>query len=251
MIVSLNELDYSYPLTLDTSLFNERGAFMIASYQQVFSALFEKHLAAVGMDMPTIVPRYGVAWVMIAMNLSLDRAVGAGERLTAQTWHTARHGPIYRREFTARDESGTEAMRGAGFFALLDVKSRRLCLDSSVHARFSLPEGKKLLEAESRFSDEGLAFRPVEERRVRPSWLDGLGHVNNRRYGEIAYDAMSEGERAAMDRLRRLDIYFMRELKLGDALVLERAEKDGALLLRGAVLPDGTPSFVVRLRFGD
>ncbi len=236
-----------YPLLLDTQLFNEHGMLMISSYQQAFSTLFEKHLSDIGMDVPSTVAHFGVAWIMLSLSIEVHRAIHPEETLIAQTWHTQRHGPVYRREFFARDASGAHVIRGAGFFSLLDIKRRRLCTSPAVHARFTLPEGEQLIEADSRFAQEGLAFMPVETRRVRPSWLDGLGHVNNRRYGEIAYDALTPQERARMDRLRRLDIYFRHELTAGDEVLMERAQKQGEVFLRGSLSPAGTQSFIAHL----
>lgn len=245
------EKDFAYPVPMETSLFNERGALAIASYQHILTSLMEKHLLAVGMDVPSMIKKYGVTWVLLSMNLEIARPVRREENIIARTWNTTKKTPVYRRDIALFDETGARVVAGANFFALFDPEKRKLCTDPSVYAHISLPEGEELIEASSRFSDEGLGFFEVEKRSVRPSWIDGLGHVNNVRYGEIAYDALTETERAGMDRLRRLELYFIHELRPGDEVVMERAEGDGALYLRGSILPEGGPSFAIKMRFED
>ena len=89
---------------------------------------------------------------------------------------------------------------------------------------------------------------PVETLTVRPSWIDGVGHVNNCRYGEFLYDALTDAQRAQMAKLKRLELYFVNESKLGDQLALHRIdEPQGAIVTAsrpGAVRPSFTGKVV-------
>ena len=89
----------------------------------------------------------------------------------------------------------------------------------------------------------------VERRAVRPSWIDGLGHVNNERYGEFVYDALNAEERSRLSALKRLDIWFKTELTEGESFAMERAETGEAVILRGIIQPAGRESFLMKLTF--
>lgn len=146
------------------------------------------------------------------------------------------------------DEAGETAAVGATFSALIDMNTHRLMMDKTFLSRFDLAEGEKLLAADKRFQ-ERYEYAAVEERLVRPSFIDGLGHVNNERYGEFVYDALTKEERSSIGSLKRMDIYFKAELTEGERFCMERAENGNAVILRGVHAADGREAFIVKLTF--
>lgn len=246
---TLHETGRVYPIVLESSLFNERGALTISAYQKLLSNVSERDLIDTKLDVPSLIERFGAAWVLLSINMNIHRAIRRDGQLVARTWHTAKAGFIYRREIGLFDAEGNRVVSAATFFSLLDIKERKLCMDPAVHAHFALPHGEELLEASSRIATKSLVFEPVEKRSVRPSWIDYLGHVNNARYGELAYDALSEAERDSFSRLSRLELAFTRELLPGSDVMMERARGDDALYMRASILPENTPSFVIKMKF--
>lgn len=241
-----SERERRYALQTDVSMYNARGAFYPAAIQRMAVRMIENHLEKLGMDAPRLVREYGVSWVLLSFSAELRQSLSPTEAYTARTWHTYAKPPIFRRDFVISDAAEQVAAVGATFSTLLDVKTRRICTDRALLSRFCLPDGEALLEADHRFS-AAAAFGEVERRRVRPSWLDGVGHVNNLRYAELAYDALDEGERRRADGLRRMDVWFRTELTEGTEFSMEKAAESEALLLRGVIQPAGKPAFVVRL----
>ncbi len=241
-----SERERRYVLPTDVSMYNMRGAFYPAAIQRMAVGMIENHLEKLGMDAPRLVREYGVSWVLLSFSAELRRPLRPAEAYTARTWHTRAKPPIFRRDFVICDAAEQVTAVGATFSTLLDVKKRRICTDRALLGRFCLPDGEELLDADHRFSADA-AFREVERRHVRPSWLDGVGHVNNLRYAELAYDALDEGERLRVDALRRMDVWFRTELTEGTEFSMEKAAEGEALLLRGVIQPSGQPAFVVRL----
>ena len=79
---------------------------------------------------------------------------------------------------------------------------------------------------------------------------DGVGHVNNTKYGDFVYDAMSDGERTNMDRLSRLDVWFVSELREGDEFdIFKDASTADELSFVGKKSGDTKPAFEFRMRF--
>ena len=67
---------------------------------------------------------------------------------------------------------------------------------------------------------------------------------------DLVYDTLSSGERAGMDRLSRLELYFVSETRPGDMLTLHRAAAEEGETTVTVTLPEMTrPAFAARLRF--
>lgn len=244
----LQEQELVYSVPVDVAMYDGHGAFFPSAYQQMVTGVIQKHLEAIEMDVPRLMKKYGVSWVLLSLSLELKRPFRRTEQLTARTWHTSGHLPIYRREIAFYDDQQEIVAVGTTFSTILDLKTRRICSDRELMEQFQMPEGETLLKASSRFSSKA-EFTEVEHRIARSSWQDGLGHVNNARYGELVYDALTPSEQLALRELKRLDVWFLAELKPGDEVSVQRAEKEGSIVIKGEILPEGKPSFAMKLTF--
>lgn len=243
----LPEREYSYPIQFETPMFTPAGALMPQAYQRIFTFVLDEHLCRYGLDVPYLTERFGTSWVMLSLSLEVLRPIRRGDRLHINTWFSGIKPPVFRREFVICDETGAVYVKAAGFFALLDLSARRVSRDPALYAHCMLPVGETLLEAASRRPRYSAAFVPIGTRQVRPSWIDGLGHVNNTRYGEMTFDALPAASRARMGELTRMDIYMLHELREGDCVEIGTA--DGRLVC-GTVKGRGEPVFVTELTFG-
>ncbi len=247
-LASVNEKSYVYPEQIEVAMYDGNGAFFPAAYLKMVTRVVEKHLEAIELDVPRLMKQYGVSWVLLSLSLEVRRPFLPTEHLTARTWAAGQHGPIYRREIAIYDEKEQPVAVATTFSTVFDLSTRHICTDRQTLSNICLPLGEKLLEASSRFTATPL-FTEVERRTARPSWQDGLGHVNNGRYGEIVYDALSEDERRALSGLKRLDIWFLAEMRPGQAFSVHKAVEDGCVTVKGELLPEGKPSFVMQLTF--
>ena len=168
------------------------------------------------------------------------------------TWNsTEKRRLLFRREFEITDEAGAQVLAGESFSTLLSLSTRSVCMDRELIEKFSLPAGERLLEASDRLRLKTPELEPVERITARPSWTDGVGHVNNFRYGEMVYDALTDDQRAAMERLRRLELYFTAETHAGDVLSLHRMEEETAVTVAISQENAPRPAFSARLYFGE
>ena len=246
----MDEKQFSYPLELGVSMFSGRHALKVNAYQELYMQAVEPHLMNIGMDEAKLMEELSVAWVLIALTVEPKRPIRPGDRLHAKTWNsTEKARLLFRREIAFYDETDEIVLTGATFSALLDLKTRRVCTDRELIARFNLPAGEILLDASDRLRMKTPELDPVEIVTARPSWEDAVGHVNNFRYGEMVYDALSTEQRENMERLKRLELYFVSETKPGDALTLHRVdETDGATVT--VTLPEQIrPAFAAKLKF--
>ena len=106
--------------------------------------------------------------------------------------------------------------------------------------------GETLLEADSRMAPDAAQYREADRRKVYPSWLDGLGHVNNARYGDMIFDTLSAaGSFDGM--LRRLELYFMGELHEGEEVALLLRKEADCHSVMGIHSESGESAFCSRI----
>ncbi len=245
----MDEKTCNYFFSTDTSMRDGRGCFAPAAYLRIVETALEAHMTALALDVPRLVKKFGVTWVLLSISFAMRRAVRPNERVRVQTWAAYRKGAIYRREIRIFGDDDTVIADAASFYALLDLRARRICMDKAVMAEIDLPEGQTLLAAESRMPFSAEEFTTLETRRVRPSWIDAIGHMNNSRYAELAYDALTDDERAKLSSLARLEFFFMSELKQDDTVRIVRQTLPGLAAVAGVREQDEKPSFLVRFFF--
>lgn len=245
----INEFDYSYKTYLDVSMFDASGAMKPDAYQRLCVGVVERHLDVIELDVERLVEAYGVSWVILSISVELKRPFKPGETITTQTKHINRKGAAYRRDLILRDKNGETVALAASFSSLIDIKTRRICTDKAVHDKIALPDSEPLFEASSRFKPELNDFCDVETLPVRPNWIDAVGHVNNARYGEFSYDAITPEKRSALKDLKRFEIYFTAELTLGDSVIIKSLESDLGATVIGIRASDEKPAFAAKLLF--
>ena len=246
----MDEKRFSYPLELGIAMFNGDGALKPDAYQALYMQAVEPHLKNIEMDEARLMRDFGVAWVLVSMAVEIRRPVRADDTLTAQTWNTTEKTRLlFRREMVVRDAAGETVLTIATFSTLLDLNARRVCTDRELIASFSLPAGELLMEASDRLRIKTPEDAPAETLRVRPSWIDGVGHVNNFRYGEMAYDALTDDQRAAVGALRRMELYFVSETHLGDAILLHRIDDGNTAVVTASLPGEKRPAFTAKFTF--
>lgn len=244
------EKSFEYPLYADTSMFGPGGEMTPSAYQRTVTETVERHLSNINMDVPFLMKNYGISWVLLSVSVKiLKPIIPGGEPLFAKTWNSSLKPPIYRRELVIRNKSGDTYAKAVTFSSLFDLSSRRICTDSTLYAKFHLPAGETLFDADFRPGKESSEFTGAGSFSVCASCADSLGHVNNNRYGDFAYDALSAEKQALMPRLHRFDIWFLHELKPGDEVSTERSEKEDSALIRGTVMPAEKVSFIAAFEF--
>lgn len=223
-----------------------RSGFMrLSGYQQLVCFAAESDLTTRHMSIGETVAA-GYAWAITSLTVDVEKPIRNCTPLTAQTWLSAIHAPICRRELEFRNEEGV-CVQAAVFSVPVGIESHRII--KPTEAMLSGAQGEILLEnVDSRIT--GLPeLREVFRREVYPSDIDALGHMNNCRYGALAYDALTEKEREGLSEPYRFTINFRRQLFEGSTVAVSRGEKDGMIYIVGQATDSEKPSFVVRLEF--
>ena len=242
------ESDYSYRVPFGTGLFNENGILRPDAYLRMATDVADQHVKAFNANNAMLMEQFGVAWVLLAMEIHLLAPVQQNEVLEAKTWCTGwRHG-MYGRDMIFRNEAGEDVIGVGSMWTLLDVKAREIYRGEEAPAAMDLREEPPLYPGKkARFKTKKYELEDVGTRPVYPSMIDASGHVNNSRYGEFLYDVMSEDARARLAEADRLEFYFHGELSDGDTCMLQRFESTEEVLVTG--IKDTQEAFAARVVF--
>lgn len=234
------ETDHHYTVETEVADLDENSQMKPHAYQKLFARIAEAHLNLLHLNVDTTLS-YHLAWALVSMSFEVIRPVAGCMPLVATTWHSQRKGPYFRRELVFRNEAGDLVFHGATFSVLLDVNTRSVYRRKELPFPITPPHEVFVIDASPIFQFDGM-YEPHEERRVRNSHIDALGHVNNIRYAEFAHDALTREECARLKDLKRMDVRFVSELRPQDAFLVERAVTGNRVGIRGQD-PDGERTF--------
>ncbi len=243
-----DEKQMEYRALVDSSMLNIRRDIQISGLLRIIETTLEEHLLDIGMDNPRLVREENVSWAFLSLTAEVFGPIEPGEVLTGRTWFSGRRGPLFRRELEYRHMGGERAAAMSCFSGLIDLGARKIIRDRAYLEKYTLPAGEALIEAESRMSPRLEEYREADRRKVYPSWLDGLGHVNNARYGDMIFDTLSAaGIREGL--LRRLELYFVGELHDGEEVSLMLRSAPDCHSVLGLHGETGEPAFCSRVFF--
>ncbi len=237
------ELEFVYEMEVETSDFNERGVLKPYVYQNLFAKVAEKHLMKHNVHVEATM-EYNMAWALVSISYEILKPVKETGKIYANTWYSKRKGPYFRREILFRNSEGEILFQGSTFSVILDLEKRTVYRKKEVPFLHFEPTEEFTIEARPTMKTH-LDYEKVEERVVKNSHIDLLGHVNNSRYGEFAYDVFSEEERMDLVNFNRMEFYFQSELRRGDRFSIHRAKEERQLMIRGYNETKGCVSFEI------
>lgn len=244
----MDEKCIEHPIHIDISMYNADGNFTPSAYQRMIMSMIEEHLDILEIGEKQLMEQHGISWVLLSTSIQLKRKLFPTDKLIGKTWHAGGRVPSFRRDFIFEDGHGEVVAVGATISTLFENETRKLCLNKEKLSVVNLECGEPVLDVLERKMKTEAVFVDVESRKVRPSMTDGVGHVNNTKYGDLVYDAMSGEERGRLSNLKRLDVWFNHELREGESVEISKAESKDILYFTGKKV-DGKSSFDMKLSF--
>ncbi len=239
--MSVNETEYNYPITIEFSHFDPQGYLTPKGYQHIANSIADKHLIRHGLSFETLIQK-GISWVLLSLSIEIQHPIQErAQTLFGKTWFSGRKGIYFRREISVHREDGTMVFCCALYSTLLDLNTRTIYRKRTLPFELMEPTEKILLPATPSFKEKQ-SFVKGEQQTVKRSYLDMLGHVNNERYGDFCFDALSESE-ADLKTLHRMELYFVSELNLQDSFSVNKAVQDKRVFVQGLCEPEEKPSF--------
>ena len=243
----MNEKKFVYPIETEVCELNENNYLKPYAYQNLFAAVAEEHLNNINLNVDATM-QYNLAWVLTSISFEIINPIKGCIKLFANTWYSQRRGPFFRRELVFKNSDGELMFHGSTFSVLLDLTTRNVFRKRQVPFFIDEPVEDFTIQASPSFKTD-VEFKKLEDRKVYNSFIDCLSHVNNTRYGEFAYDALTDAEKNNLSSLKRMDIYFLSELRNHDTFSVFKAYDDNKIFIRGFNNMKQDTSFDVSFEF--
>ena len=244
------ENECTYTASVGMEMLNGYGVMKPSGYQSLIMEIAERHLRQFEIGVDDLLGK-GMAWVLVSSSVEIIQPIRREMSVIARTWHSEQDRFTFRRELCFTGEDGTPLFNAATFSVLMDVAERKILNPEKTGLVIGDAHSEFLLEASPRLRFRG-GMIPCDKRKVYPSCIDRLGHTNNCRYSEFAYDALTEDEIDSLEKMRRMDIFFKSELKPGELFTVRRSAANvsqGELLIDGVNDDTQKQSFVCRMLF--
>ncbi|NLN50496.1 MAG: hypothetical protein GX149_02610 [Acholeplasmataceae bacterium] len=215
-----SEMRKKYILEPPFEHFNENLELKPYGYQALFNILADKHLSSTDQGVGVVLANK-YAWVLVSMSLVIEKPLTESQQLIGSTWYSGRRGPFFRREYNVVDKNNQTICKGASYSVLLDLENRSIYKQRQLPFEILTEELTHLVEANPTFK-QNLEFVDIKEGQIENSHLDGLGHVNNLRYSEFVYDCFSESQIKELKNLKRIELYFHKEMQKSDRFVVKK-----------------------------
>lgn len=194
--------------------FNEGHILKPYGYHHLFNVIANDHLKRTNQGVGVVLAEK-YAWVLVSLTFEIIKPIVDLKDFLGKTWYAGRRGPFYRREYLIENEQGTIICQGASYSILMDLSNRTIFRKKELPFKTLKERKEYLIEAEPRFKKD-YSYEELTRRKVLNSHLDPIGHVNNLRYHEYIYDVLTEEEVKNIDKIKKVELYFQKELKKND-----------------------------------
>lgn len=174
----------------------------------------------------------GLSWKFLAehdtaillsrLSFRIHKMPKTNDTITVHTWEEAPQGLQLFRKYEITGTDDEKLVSGVSSWLLVNPTTRRIIKPALFTLReaptFSTPPDS--LDCGKIQQDENAVF--LEERKVRPSDLDGNGHVNNSKYGDYITDCLTDEQQSMQ--LKDFRLNYAKEATCGQTLKLYKSE---------------------------
>lgn len=176
----------------------------------------------------------GMGWMVITMDLDINRSPSPNEVLTVHTWSKGTKGALWQRDYRVFDQNKLEIASARSIWALVDIDKRKILRPSAlpVAVEHYLEDSVGPIPQKVTIPAD-ILLQEAYRYEVRYSGLDNNGHLNNARYVDICCDALTLGEWTEL-KLTGLQITYAQEAKYGEEFSVHRSSlRDDRIYVRG------------------
>jgi acyl-ACP thioesterase len=168
----------------------------------------------------------GQGWVLSRVSVLMRRRPRQTEPVTVRTWPRGWEKLFAIRDFDIQDDAGTPMVIARSRWLIVDMEKRRPLRPQGTMEKLPRNEGVDALAEGGKGLDAAFGMERVAERTAVYSDIDFNGHMNNARYVQWIQDILEPGT-LEQAKTMRLDINYLREVKLGETLELWKAPLSG------------------------
>ncbi len=216
-------LEYQQTVTLRPNDFDCEDNVKISSLLDLFQMVASRHAELLGAGYEAMKNKNTI-WVLSKIRLDALKPIPFGATVTIVTHPLPKGRVDYLRDYLVKDEEGEILATGSSQWVLVDLTSRRIARPFvDFEGEYALPIYNDRLTAPPTASNPPSHIHTV----VFPD-MDHNGHVNNSKYADMIY----EGKRIERA-VKKFEIAFVKETKIGEEIAVFYQEEENALLASG------------------
>jgi acyl-ACP thioesterase len=204
---------------------DESGGLTLAAAFDYFQEAAIRHAENLGVGQGPMAA-LGQGWVLSRISVAVRRRPRQTEPVAVRTWPRGWEKLFAIRDFDIQDEAGTPLAVARSCWLIVDLAKRRPLRPQATMDKLPLNQGLDALPGGGKGLDAAAGMEKTAERTAAYSDIDFNGHMNNARYVQWIQDVLEPGL-LGQARTMRLDINYLREVKLGETLELWRAALPG------------------------
>ena len=205
-------------LAIPSYFVDDTAQMTVCSLFQLMQEISDRHAAILGAGWYSLCER-GYFWVITKIQLEIHRLPKWTEQVTIRTWVRNSGAATSPRDIEIVDTEGRTLVGASTVWAILDKEKSQPQRMSMFDGCFAPQERCALERKPLRIAPLTLPDILPEPMDVRYSDIDINSHVNNARYIQWAFDAVSEAFRQT-HRIKGVAVKFIAQAKLGDRYVV-------------------------------
>ena len=199
-----------------------------AAIMDLFQDVAGRHANELGAGTDALMKK-NVVWILVKLRFRVLKDARMYQRVRVRTWPLPPQRISYEREYVITDDNGETIVEGSSEWVLMDFSDRRIVKLDDIYPLERFCEKRNYEERFPRlraFEGEGETYSFL------PSYsdFDMNGHVNNTKYANFVFDALSPDHAFSLKEFR---MEYHREVLPGERLNIVLAHQDGAILARG------------------
>ncbi len=214
----------------DIDLFDQCRPSAVLNYLQEAATQASAQLNASRYD---ILEHYNSVWMLVRMRYRLDRPLYWDETLTIRTWNRPGRGVSIYRDFDLYRD-GEPVGEAVSTWVIARVDDRKLLRPGELPQLQGKDGGELCRSTQLHRIAMPADMPPGEARALHYSDADPNGHVNNVRYADFACDALHLEREGQGKFVSSFQISYLKECRIGEALDLSAAQRDGVWYIRGS-----------------
>ncbi len=198
----------------------------MANFFQI-TASEHANLAGVGF---TDLQEFNQSWVLNRMRIEIDELPSWLDKIEVNTWVEVLKGTKSIRDFTI-ERDGKKLVGVSSLWAVFNTERRRPDMLQIPTDHFERFPDLHATEIPNRLVDLNFTPKEAYTYKVQFSDIDIVKHVNNTKYLEWCLNYIDPSI-VLENKIKAIDLNFIRELSLGDEVLIEKLEEDQTILYR-------------------
>lgn len=200
----------------------------------------DSHIEALGVSREQLV-EHGMGWMLITLEVEMNDLPYYSDTIEISTWSRGTKGALWYRDYRFKNHVGEDMGTARSVWALVDIQKRKIMRPSAfpydvpVHTESVGELLDKTVIPDGMLLDDAYSYT------VRYSGIDSNGHLNNARYADLCWDALTTEELAknAVD----FKITYLHEARMNEEMLVKRSYGENNTIYLQGLSAEGTKFF--------